>query len=435
MRKSPAAPGAAEAAGVRSAPFSEITWMLALFGTAIGAGILYLPLQAGTGSLWALILLSALIFPLLYLAHRRVLDMLMLGNGELDYSGVAGRYLGRGLDWIILLLFLLTFQAVLVSYAIGLNANLGDYLHQQGWTATDWSQKPFLSLGILLAFALIYLIGQQTLLRLMTLASGLLIVALFGLSLYLIPFWDLSPFSLAISPLALIADMLLVLPILTFSLIFFPAMSSMVMALKQSHPLWPEGAETRLKRVVLVTSALLMLFVIFFVISCVLALTPPELASAMASNLNGLSMLSGKPGISPVLAEIGTLLGLCALFTSFVGVFLAVRDAVRELIRRLLPSQSTTASAAHRWTEWLLLTLVLGSAWLMTIANPSIVKTFGKLISPLVGIFIFLLPLAVLARARGPGLLLRPGSLFVLLFGVLILFSYDLGNWLKGALQ
>ncbi len=420
--------------GARTPPaFSELAWVLALFGTAIGAGILYLPLQAGSGSLWALILLGALIFPLVYLSHRSVLEMLLLGDGEQDYAGVAGRYLGGGLDWVLLLVFLITFQAVLASYAIGLNTNLGEYLHQQGWTASNWAQQPYLSLAILLGFALLYWIGQGLLLRLMSLISGLLIVALLGLSVYLIPFWDLSRFTAPVSALRLVDDMLLVLPILTFSFIFFPAMSSMVMALKRAHRDWPQGGEVRLKRVVLTTSALLLLFVLFFVFSCILALTPAELEAGSEANLNGLTILSHKEGLSPILAQIGTPIGLCALFTSFAGVFLAVRDSAQEVIHRLGGGDGPMVT--RRWSECLLLVLVLGLAWGMTIANPSIIKAFGMLIAPLVGVFIFILPVVVLVRARGFGNLRKPSQLFVLLMGVLTLFAYDIGAWLQHGLS
>lgn len=422
--------------GARRGPaFSELAWVLALFGTAIGAGILYLPLQAGSGSLWALILLGVLIFPLVYLSHRSVLEMLLLGDGEQDYAGVAGRYLGRGLDWVLLLVFLITFQAVLASYSIGLNTNLGEYLHQQGWTASNWARQPYLSLAILLGFALLYWIGQGLLLRLMSLISGLLIVALLGLSVYLIPFWDLSRFAAPVSALRLVDDMLLVLPILTFSFIFFPAMSSMVMALKRAHRDWPQGGEARLKRVVLTTSALLLLFVLFFVFSCILALTPAELEAGSEANLNGLTILSHKEGLSPILAQIGTPIGLCALFTSFAGVFLAVRDSAQEVIRRLGGGGGGGPRVIKRWSESLLLVLVLGLAWGITISNPSIIKAFGMLIAPLVGVFIFILPVVVLVRARGVGNLRKPSQLFVLLMGVLTLFSYDIGAWLQRGLS
>jgi len=410
--------------------FSGPSWVLALFGTAVGAGILYLPLQAGVGSIWALLLLALLMLPLVYLSHRAFLSVLMEGDGRMDYAAVVGRALGHGADWVIVSLYLLTFLAVLSSYAIGLNDNLGDYLHGQGWTSADWARGPYLSAGILGAFAVLYLTGQAALLRLMSAVSALLIVALLGLSLYLVPFWDLSRFTAPVTVAGLLDDMLLVLPILSFSFLFFAAMPAMVMACRAVATDWPSGAEARLRRIVLLTSVVLLAFVLLFVVSSVLALSPAEFQRGIDANLNGLTLLSQKQGVSPVLAQIGTLLGLGALFTSFAGVFLAVRESARALIGRLAGRSAGQAPPA--WTEGLLLAAVLGVCWLITIFNPPIVGAFGVLISPLVGIFIFILPALVLARLRGWRTLLRPDLLFVLVVGVLILFSYDLGTWLRG---
>lgn len=48
----------------------DTTWMLSLFGTAVGAGILFLPINAGMGGFWPLVLMAAIIGPMTYLAHR-----------------------------------------------------------------------------------------------------------------------------------------------------------------------------------------------------------------------------------------------------------------------------------------------------------------------------------------------------------------------------
>ena len=44
----------------------DMEWVLTLFGTAIGAGILFLPIQAGLGGIWPMIILTVIIFPLTY---------------------------------------------------------------------------------------------------------------------------------------------------------------------------------------------------------------------------------------------------------------------------------------------------------------------------------------------------------------------------------
>lgn len=45
-------------------------WVLSLFGTAVGAGILFLPINIGIGGFWPLIIMTLLAFPMTYLAHR-----------------------------------------------------------------------------------------------------------------------------------------------------------------------------------------------------------------------------------------------------------------------------------------------------------------------------------------------------------------------------
>jgi serine transporter len=56
---------------------------------------------------------------------------------------------------------------------------------------------------------------------------------------------------------------------------------------------------------------------------------------------------------------------------------------------------------------------------------------FGLVISPLVAIFIFIMPVVVLLRTRGIRMLLRPSNILVLLTGLLVLFSFELGTVIK----
>ena len=47
----------------------DTVWVLGLFGTAIGAGVLFLPINAGIGGFWPLLIVFVLAFPITYLAH------------------------------------------------------------------------------------------------------------------------------------------------------------------------------------------------------------------------------------------------------------------------------------------------------------------------------------------------------------------------------
>ena len=196
-----------------------------------------------------------------------------------------------------------------------------------------------------------------------------------------------------------------------------------------------QGAD-RLNWIVLKTTVLLLLFVLFFVFSCLLSLSPRAFADASARNLNCLALLGDRAGIDPVIAEIGPLLGLGALITSFIGVFFAVRESALQLVQHGLSlvggATASRSSAGHSRRFDITVQLVLfASLWLLSLVNPSVMSLFGLVISPLVAIFIFIMPVVVLVRTQGPGVLKRPSSILVLLTGLLVLFSFELGTLIK----
>lgn len=49
---------------------SDTVWVLGLYGTAVGAGTLFLPINAGVGGLLPLIMMTLLAFPMTFFAHR-----------------------------------------------------------------------------------------------------------------------------------------------------------------------------------------------------------------------------------------------------------------------------------------------------------------------------------------------------------------------------
>ena len=73
------------------------TWMLSLFGTAVGAGILFLPINAGIGGFWPLVVMALLIGPMTYLAHRALARFVCSSkNPNADITDVVVEYFGEG---------------------------------------------------------------------------------------------------------------------------------------------------------------------------------------------------------------------------------------------------------------------------------------------------------------------------------------------------
>lgn len=59
---------------------SDTVWMLGLYGTAIGAGVLFLPINAGGGGLIPLIIMAILAFPMTFFAHRGLTRFVLSGK-------------------------------------------------------------------------------------------------------------------------------------------------------------------------------------------------------------------------------------------------------------------------------------------------------------------------------------------------------------------
>ena len=66
---------------------SDTVWMLSLYGTAIGAGVLFLPINAAAGGLIPLLLLTILAFPMTFYAHQALCRFVLSGS-ENDYGDI-----------------------------------------------------------------------------------------------------------------------------------------------------------------------------------------------------------------------------------------------------------------------------------------------------------------------------------------------------------
>ena len=58
------------ATGTSKASGSTATWAITLFGTAVGAGVLFLPIDAGAFGFWPLLAGTLLIAPICFYSHR-----------------------------------------------------------------------------------------------------------------------------------------------------------------------------------------------------------------------------------------------------------------------------------------------------------------------------------------------------------------------------
>ena len=71
---------------------SDTTWTLGLFGTAIGAGVLFFPIRAGFGGLIPILLMLVLAYPIAFYCHRALARLCLSGSNP---SGNITAWLSR----------------------------------------------------------------------------------------------------------------------------------------------------------------------------------------------------------------------------------------------------------------------------------------------------------------------------------------------------
>ena len=110
----------------------DTTWMLGLFGTAIGAGTLFLPINAGLGGFWPLVILALLAFPMTFFAHRGLTRFVLSGREGADITDVVEQHFGIKAGALITLLYFFAIFPILLIYSVGLTIEAGAYGKSNG---------------------------------------------------------------------------------------------------------------------------------------------------------------------------------------------------------------------------------------------------------------------------------------------------------------
>lgn len=165
----------------------DTTWMLGLYGTAIGAGTLFLPINAGVGGFWPLIVLALLAFPMTFFAHRGLTRFVLSGRSG-DITEVVEEHFGIGAGKLITLLYFFAIFPILLVYSVALTNTLGSFMeHQLHMTPPP---RAVLSLVLILGLMAIVRCGQGVIVRAMSVLVYPFVAALLLLALSLIPNWN-----------------------------------------------------------------------------------------------------------------------------------------------------------------------------------------------------------------------------------------------------
>ncbi len=391
----------------------DTTWMLSLFGTAVGAGILFLPINAGIGGFWPLVVMAVLIWPMTYLSHR-ALSRFVCSSARpgSDITEVVAEHFGTGAGRFITIMYFFAIYPIVLIYGVGITNTVDSFLANQLGVVPP--PRWLLSFLLVAGMMLVMIAGE----RVMLIVTQWLVYPLVGIlilvSLYLVPDWNLSMVQ-EWTPLGEgLSVIWLTIPVLVFAFNHSPAISQFSCALQRHYG---DEASPRADSILRNTAIMLFGFVMLFVFSCVLALTPAQLAEAKSQNLPVLSYLANVHA-TPFISYLGPIVAFVAIVSSFFGHYLGAAEGLHGIVRStVVPDRSRMPD---RVLNALIAIFISVTTWMVAIMNPSILGMIESLSGPIIAAILYLMPMyaihkvPALARFRG-----RPTNIFVIVMGLI----------------
>ncbi|MBA1230606.1 HAAAP family serine/threonine permease [Pseudomonas viridiflava] len=363
---------------------NDTTWMLGLFGTAIGAGTLFLPINAGIGGFWPLLVLAVLAFPMTFYAHRGLTRFVLSGREGADITEVVEQHFGKAAGALITLLYFFAIFPILLIYSVALTNTVSSFLEHQ--LHVEPPPRAILALLLIVGLLAVVRCGERFIVKAMSLMVYPFIVALLFLAVFLIPHWTggiLSTATTLPEASAFWPTLWLAIPVMVFSFNHTPIISAFAVDQKRQYG---ENAEVRSSQILARAHGLMVVMVLFFVFSCVLTLSPVQLAEAKAQNLSILSYLANHFS-NPTIAFVAPLIAFVAISKSFLGHYIGASEGLKGLIvktgRRPAPKMLDRMTAAF----------MLVVCWIVATLNPSILGMIETLGGPIISALLFLMPM------------------------------------------
>ncbi|MDP8079092.1 amino acid permease [Phocoenobacter skyensis] len=367
----------------------DIGWIVMSIGMAIGAGIVFLPVQVGIMGIWVFLLSALIGYPALYLFQNLFINTLAESKKCTDYTGVISGYLGK--NWGIglgVLYFIMLVIWVLV-YSLAVTNDSASYLQSFGITETKLSDNIFYGLALICVLSFIASKGEKLLFKL----SGFMAVTVLSLvaimGILLVSRWDLSNIPAMGNWGSMIKDAIITLPFTLTSILFLQSLSPMVISYR-SHEKSIEVARYKASRAMRVSFVILFVVVFFYAVSFTLAISQEQAISAKEQNISSLAIIAQFiPGSWATIT--GIVINIFAIVTSFFGVFLGFREACTGIVMNVLLRKYEEENINKPLIDKLVVAFIILICWGTIVTNFPILS-FTSICSPIFGLVGCLIP-------------------------------------------
>jgi len=371
---------------------TDTGWVIMSIGMAIGAGIVFLPVQVGLMGLWVFLLSSIIGYPAMYLFQRLFINTLAESPECKDYPSVISGYLGK--NWGVLLgaLYFIMLVIWMFVYSTAITNDSASYLHTFGVTQGLLSDNPFYGLGLICILVAISSRGEKLLFKVSSLMvlTKLLVVAALGLSM--VGLWHLYNAGTLPPAGLLVKNAIITLPFTLTSILFIQTLSPMVISYRAKEKS-VEVARYKALRAMNIAFAILFITVFFYAVSFTLAMGHDEAVKAYQQNISALAIaaqfISGD-GAAWV-KVVSVILNIFAVMTAFFGVYLGFREATQGIVMNLLRRKFPTRQFDEKYIQGGIMIFAILLAWSAIVLNAPVLS-FTSICSPIFGLIGCLIP-------------------------------------------
>ncbi len=361
----------------------DIGWIVMSIGMAIGAGIVFLPVQVGVMGLWVFLLSSVIGYPAMYLFQKLFINTLAESKKCTDYPGVISGYLGKNWGIALGILYFIMLVIWVLVYSLAITNDSASYLHTFGVTESHLNHNIFYGLALICLLSYIGSKSEKFLFKISGFMAVTVIALVAVMGVLLIPQWNFSNITAVGDWGKMIKDAIITLPFTLTSILFIQSLSPMVISYR-SHEKSIEVARYKASRAMTIAFSILFVVVFFFAVSFTFAISQTEAQHALKENISALAMIAHYfPGSWATI--VGIVINIFAVVTSFFGVFLAFKEACKGLAMNILERKYAHEEINTELVNKLTTVFIILIAWTAVALNLPILS-FTSICSPIFGI-------------------------------------------------
>lgn len=403
-------------------PFTtyDLGWVVLCIGMAIGAGIIYMPIQAGVKGIWVFVASIGLSYPAVYWLQDLYLKTLTQTQSCDSYAEIITQYLGK--NWVGLLgiaYFLMLLMGIL-NYAMSLVNDSATYLHSYHITEGFLSKTIWYPFILLAVMVLIANQGEKWLFRIAGPMIFFKVAVIVFLGIVMVPFWSFNNISAFPPVLSFLRDVLLTLPFTLFSILFVQILNPMNIAYRKVEA-DPVIASLRAIRATRIAYIVLVVSVLFFAFSFSFAITKEEAASALAQNISALALASQiMPG--NLINILSVTLNIFAILTAFFSIYLGFKEAIVGLAVNMISRISGNEDINRGLLSKIIAVAIVVFLWIWVRFDFSVMLLM-QIAGPVFGLVACLIPFYLVKKVSALENLRAGKNYYVAFYGMLLCIS------------